>query len=63
MTISEAARCIGHKSRSQLNRLLKDVYLHEHVLVQQRSGQLLMTYEACKTSCSASSRDILTACS
>ena len=39
MTISEAARRLGYKSRSQLYRLINDGYLHEHVHVQQHTGQ------------------------
>ena len=45
MTISEAARCIGCKSRSRLYRLLNDGYMHEHVHVQQRKGQRLVDIE------------------
>ena len=39
LTISETARRFGYKSRSQLYRLLNDGYLHEHVHVQQHTGQ------------------------
>ena len=42
MTISEAARRLGYKSRSQLYRLINDGYLHEHVHVQQHTGQRLV---------------------
>ena len=42
MTISEAARRPGYKSRSQLYRLIKDGYLHEYVHVQQHTGQRLV---------------------
>ena len=42
MTISQAARRLGYKSRSQLYRLLNDGYLHEHVHVQQHTGQRLV---------------------
>ena len=45
MTISEAARRLGYKSRSQLYRLLNDGYLHEHVHVQQHTGQRLVDIE------------------
>ena len=39
---SEAARRLGYKSRSQLYRLINDGYLHEHVHVQQHTGQRLV---------------------
>ena len=42
MTISEAARCLGYKSRSQLYRLLNEGYLSENVHVQQHTGQRLV---------------------
>ena len=42
MTIGEAARRLGYKSRSQLYRLINDGYLHEHVHVQMPSGQRLL---------------------
>ena len=45
MTISEAARRLGYKSRSQLYRLINDGYLHEHVHVQQHTGQRLVDIE------------------
>ena len=45
MTISEAERRLGYKSRSQLYRLINDGYLHEHVHVQQHSGQCLVDIE------------------
>ena len=45
MTISEAARRLGYKSRSQLYRLINDGYLHEHVHVQQHTGQRLVDVE------------------
>ncbi len=45
MTISEAARHLGYKSRSQFYRLLNDGYLHEHVQVQQYTGQRLVDIE------------------
>ena len=45
MTISEAARRLGCKSRSQLYRLINDGYLHEHVHVQQHTGQRLVGIE------------------
>ena len=45
MTISEAARCLGYKSRSQLYRLLNEGYLSEHVHVQQHTGQRLVDIE------------------
>ena len=45
MTISEAARRLGYKSRSQLYRLLNDGHLHEHVHVQQHTGQRLVDIE------------------
>ena len=45
MTISEAAGLLGYKykSRPQLYRLIKDGYLHEHVHLQQHTGQRLVT--------------------
>ena len=45
MTISEAARCLGYKSRSQLYRLINYGYLHEHVHMQQHTGQRLVDIE------------------
>ena len=42
MTISEAARRLGYKSRSQLYRLLNKGYLSEHVHLQQHTGQRLV---------------------
>ena len=45
MTISEAARRLGYKSRSQLYRLLNDGCLHEHVHVMQHTGQRLVDRE------------------
>ena len=37
--ISESARRLGYKSRSQLYRLLNDACLNEHVHVEQLTGQ------------------------
>ena len=49
MTISEAARRLGYKSRSQLYRLINDgclhVHVHVHVHVQQHTGQRLLDIE------------------
>ena len=45
MTISEAAKRLGYKSRSQLYRLLNEGYLSEHVHVQQHTGQRLVDIE------------------
>ena len=45
MTISDAARRLGYKSRSQLYRLINDGFLHEHVHVQQHTGQRLVDIE------------------
>ena len=45
MMISESAMRLGYKSRSQLYRLLNDAYLHEHVHVQQHTGQRLFAIE------------------
>ncbi len=42
MTISEAARRLGYKSRSQLYRLINDGNLREHVHVRQNTGQRLV---------------------
>ena len=42
MTISEAARSLGYKSRSQLYRLLNEGYLNEHFHVQKHTGQRLV---------------------
>ena len=42
MTISEATRRLGYKSRSQLYRLLNDGYLNEHVHVQKHTGRRLV---------------------
>ncbi len=44
MTISEAARRLGYKSRSQLYRLMNDGFL-QHVHVQQHTGQHLVDIE------------------
>ena len=61
MTISEAARRLGYKSRSQLYRLLNDGYLHEHVHVQQHTGQRLVDIEGFGRSCSAFASGVPTA--
>ena len=45
MTISEAARRLGYKSRSQLYKLINDGYLHEHLYMQQHTGQRLVDME------------------
>ena len=45
MTISEAARRLGYKSRPQHYRLINDGYLHEHVHLQQHTGQRLVDIE------------------
>ena len=45
LTISEAARRLGIKSRSQLYWLLNEGYLSEHVHVQQHTGQRLVDIE------------------
>ena len=65
MTISEAARRLGYKSRSQLYRLINDGYLHEHVHVQQHTGQRLVDIEGLreKLQCIASASGVPTACS
>ena len=42
LTISEAARRLGIKSRSQHYWLLNEGYLSEHVHVQQHNGQRLV---------------------
>ena len=64
MTISEAARRLGYKSRSQLYRLINDGYLHEHVHVQQHTGQRLVDIEGLREKlCSASASGVPTACS
>ena len=42
MSISEAARHLGYKSRSQLYKLINDGWLDEHVHVQMPSGQRLL---------------------
>ena len=41
MTISEAARRLGCKSRSQLYRLINDGYLRESIHLQEHTGQRL----------------------
>ena len=38
-------RRLGYKSRSQLYRLINDGYLHDHVHVQQHTGQRLVDIE------------------
>ena len=45
MTISEAARRLGYKTRSQLCTLINDCYLHEHVHEQEYTGQRLVDIE------------------
>ena len=45
MTIREAARHLGHKSRSQLYKLVNNVYLHEHVHVHEHTAQRLVDKE------------------
>ena len=42
MSISGAARHLGYKSRSQLYKVMNDVWLDEHVHVQMPSGQRLL---------------------
>ena len=42
MSISEAARHLGYKSRSQLYKLIDDGWLYEHVHLQMPSGQRLL---------------------
>ena len=61
--MSEAARRLGYKSRSQLYRLINDGYLHENVHVQQHTGQRLVDIEGLRGSCSAFASGVLTACS
>ena len=41
MSISGAARHLGHKSRPQLYKLINNGFLHEHVYIQQHTGQRL----------------------
>ena len=45
ITISEAAKRLGYKSRSQLYRLLNEGYLNEHVHLQKHTGQRLVDIE------------------
>ena len=45
MTIGEAARGLGYKSRSQLYRLLNNDYLHWYVHVQQHTRHRLVEIE------------------
>ena len=45
MTIIEAARRLGYKSRSQLYRLINSGYLSEHVHIQQHTGQRFVDRE------------------
>ena len=45
MTISEAARRIGYKSRSQLYRLINNGYLSENIYLQEHTGQRLVDIE------------------
>ena len=59
MTISEAARRLGYKSRSQLYRLINDSYLHEHVHVQHTGRLVDMVREKLRCICSG----VPTACS
>ena len=42
MSNSGAARHLGHKSRSQLYKLIDDRWLDQHVHVQMPSGQRLL---------------------
>ena len=63
MTISEAARRLGYKSRSQLYRLINDGYLHEHVHVQQHTGQRLVDIEGLREKLQCISSGVPTACS
>ena len=42
MSIRDAARHLGYKSRSQLYKLIDDGWLDEHVHVQMPSGQRLL---------------------
>ena len=45
MTISEAARRLGYKSRSQLYRLINNGYLSENIYLQEHTGQRLVDIE------------------
>ena len=42
MSVSAAARHLGHKSRSQLYKLMNDGWLAAHVHIQMHSGQRLL---------------------
>ena len=49
MSVSAAARHLGHKSRSQLYRLTNDGWLDAHVHVQMSSGQRLIDVDGLQT--------------
>ena len=42
MSVSDAARHLGYKSRSQLYKLMNDGWLDAHVHIQMPSGQRLL---------------------
>ena len=46
--IGEPARCLGHKSRSQLCRLINDGYLHQNIHVRQNMGQRFVGIDGLK---------------
>ena len=48
MTISEAAKHLGYKTRSQLCRLINDGYLHENIHARQNMGQRFVGIDGLK---------------
>ena len=53
MSVSAAARHLGYKSRSQLYKLMNDVWLDAHVHVQMPSGQRLLDVDGLQRRCRA----------
>ena len=48
MIVSAAARHLGYKSRSQLHKLMNDVWLDAHVHIQMPSRQRLLDVDGLK---------------
>ena len=48
MSVSAAARHLGHKIHSQLCKLMNDGWLDDHVHIQMPSGQRLLDVDGLK---------------
>ena len=62
MTINEAARHLGYKTRSHLYVLINNGYLKVHVHVQQHTGKRLVDIEGLRGSCRVNVSGGKTAC-